>query len=95
MPADERIKKFIHTLQPLIFTPLLGRYYTDIINLLDKARNIQDMKKNIVVNFSKQEKFGISRSNWVARGSTRGFAGSAGLARPAAGSTDAKRLCGS
>ena len=89
-PADERIEKFIRTLRPLISAPLLGRRYTDIKDLLDEARNIEDMKKDIVVNFPKQEKFGTSRSNRGVRGLTGGSAGSAGSAGPAAGSTDAK-----
>ena len=63
MPADKHIEKFICTLRPLISTPLLSHYYTDIKDLLDKARNIEDIKKDIVVNFPKQEKFGTSRLN--------------------------------
>ena len=47
----------------MISASLLGRCYTDIKDLLDEARNIEDMKKDIVVNFPKQEKFGTSRSN--------------------------------
>ena len=88
---DKRIKKFIRTLQLLISAPLLGRYYIDIKNLLDKARNIKDMKKDIIVNFPKQEKFGILRLNQGARELTGGSAGSTGLAKPAARSTDIKK----
>ena len=91
MPADKHIEKFIRTLQPLIFASLLSRRYTDIKNLLDKARNIKDMKKDIVVNFLKQEKFGISRSNQRVRELTEESAESAGLAKPATESTDAKK----
>ena len=43
-----------------------------------------------MVNFSKQEKFGISKSNQGVKGSAEGSTGSAGLAKPAAGSTNAK-----
>ena len=42
-------------------------YYTNIKILLDTAKNIEDMKKDIVVNFSKQEKFAISKSNKKSR----------------------------
>ena len=90
MLADKCIEKFIHTLQLLISVPLLGCCYTDIKDLLDKARNIEDMKKDIVVNFPKQEKFSTSRSNRGVRGLTREFARSAGLAGPAARFTNTK-----
>ena len=63
MSADEHIQKFICILQSLISAPLLGHCYTDIKDLLDKVKNIKDMKKDIVVNFLKQEKFGILKSN--------------------------------
>ena len=43
------------------------------------------MKKDIVVNFPKQEKFDTLRSNQGARRLTRGFA------KPAAGSTNTKK----
>ena len=49
------------------------------------------MKKNIVVNFSKQEKFDTSRSNRGVRRLTGGSIGSAGLARPAAEFINVKR----
>ena len=38
MLADEYIEKFICTLQLLIAAPLLGYYYINIKDLLDKAR---------------------------------------------------------
>ena len=55
MLADEYIEKFIHILQLLISIPVLDCRYTNIMDLLDKVRNTKDMKKDIVVNFSKQE----------------------------------------
>ena len=73
---------------PIASTP--SHCYTDIKDLLDKARNIEDIKNNIVVNFPKQEKFGISRLNQGVRKSTKRSAGSAGLAGLAVGSTNAK-----
>ena len=91
MPTDERIKKFICTLQLLISAPLLGRRYTDIKNLLDKARNIENIKKDIVVNFLKQKKFGTSRLNQRPRELTKRSVESAKLARPTAKSTDTKK----
>ena len=56
MPTNKRIKKFICILWPLILNSLLGRKYTDINILLDKAKSIKEIKKNIIGNFSKQEK---------------------------------------
>ena len=43
--ADKCIEKFICTLRPLISAPLLSYCYTDIKDLLDKARNIEDIKR--------------------------------------------------
>ena len=54
--ADKRIEKFICILWPLISNPLLGHKYTDIKILLDKARSIEKIKKDIINNFPKQEK---------------------------------------
>ena len=91
MSADKCIKKFICTLWPLISAPLFDCLYTNINNLLDKARNIKDMKKDIVINFPKQEKFSISKSNQRLRGSTKGSTGPEELAKSATRSTDAKK----
>ena len=55
-PKDEKIKKFICILRLLISNPLFGGKYTDIKILLDKAKNIEKIKKNIIGNFLKQEK---------------------------------------
>ena len=75
----------------MIFAPLLDCRYTDIKDLLDEARNIEDIKKDIMVKFPKQEKFDTLRSNQEARGLTRRSAGFAGSTRPATGSTDVKK----
>ena len=91
MPADKHIEKFIRTLQPLFSVPLFDRCYTNIKDLLDKARNIEDMKKDIVVNFLKQEKFGTLKSNQGAKKLTKRSAGFAKLTKLAVESTDAKR----
>ena len=81
---DKHIKKFIHTLQLLISAPLFGCYYADIKDLLDEARNIEDMIKDIVVNIPKQKKFAILKLN-------RGLKRSAELARSATRSTNTKK----
>ena len=49
------------------------------------------MKKNIVINFPKQEKFAILRLNQKPRGLARKSAKSAGLAKSATRSTNTKR----
>ena len=83
-PMNEYIEKFIYTLQPLISALLLGHRYTDIKDLLDKTRNIEDMKKDIVVNFPKLERFTTLKSNQGSKKSikesAKGFAGSVGSA---------------
>ena len=92
MPANKCIKKFIRTLKLLIFASLLGCCYTNIKNLLDKAKNIKDIKKNIVVNFSKQKRFTTLRSKQRPRRLAEKFAEtSAGLAKPIAISIDTKK----
>ena len=91
MLIDEYIKKFICILWLLISVPLFGHYYIDIKNLLNKARNIEDMKKDIVVNFPKQERFTILRSNQRPKRLAKRFAGltkPAELIKPAARSTN-------
>ena len=74
IPVDERIEKFICILQSLISTPLFGCRYTDIKDLLNKARNIKNMKKNIVINFPKQKRFDTSRLHQWPRWLIREFA---------------------
>ena len=92
--ADKLIKKFIHILQLLIFVSLLGRHYTNIKNLLNKARNIEDMKKNTVVNFSKQKRFTILKLNQRPKKLVkRSIKESARLIGSAAESTNTKKLC--
>ena len=51
--ADKKIEKFICILSLLISNPLLGRKYTDIKILLDKAKSIEEIKKDINGNFPK------------------------------------------
>ena len=76
----------------MISALLFGCHYTDIKELLDKLRNIRDIKKNIVINFPKQKKFAILKSNQrpkrSIKGSERGFAR---LAKFVAGSTNIKK----
>ena len=92
MPADEHIEKFIYILQPLISIPLLGHCYTDIKDLLDKAINIEDMKKDIIINFSKQKRFTTLKSTQRPRKSTKRSAKrSAGLVKFVAGLTNTKK----
>ena len=88
MLANKYIEKFIHILESLIFAPQLGCCYIDIKDLLDKAKNIKDMKKDIIVNFPKQEKFVILRSNQRSKRLTKR---SARLVKLAARSTDTKK----
>ena len=45
----------------MISNSLLGCKYTDIKILLEKARSIEEIKKDIIDNFSKQEKFFTSK----------------------------------
>ena len=52
-PVDKKIEKFICTLRLLISNPLLGRKYMDIKILLDKARSIEKIKRDIIGNFPK------------------------------------------
>ena len=72
--------------------------YINIKDLLNKARNIKDIKKNIVINFPKQEKFSTSRLNQRPRRLARklaeltGLAGLAGLAKSAAEFIDTKKI---
>ena len=49
------------------------------------------MKKDIIVNFPKQENFGILRSKQRPRELTKKFIKSAKLAKPTAKSTDTKK----
>lgn len=57
------INDFIRILQSLIFGLLFGRRYTNIKKLLKKAKNIRNIRKNIISNFLKQEKFAILKFN--------------------------------
>ena len=54
-PAEKKIEKFIYILWPFISNLLLSCKYIDIKILLDKARSIEKIKKDIIGNFSKQE----------------------------------------
>ena len=80
-PADERIEKFICTLRQLISNLLLGRKYTNIKILLDKAKSIEEIKKNIIDNFPKQKKPFTSKFN--SQGSSKKFGTGSGSATPA------------
>ena len=92
IPADRHIEKLICILQVLISVPLLGCHYTNIKDLLDQTRNIKDMKKDIIVNFLKQERFATSRLNWEPRRLARkSVKKSAGSVKSAAKSTDMKK----
>ena len=91
MPKDEYIEKFIHILQLLIFVLLFGCCYTNIKNLLDKARNIEDMKKDIMVNFPSQEKFDTLKLNQGSKKSAKESAGFAKSAKLATRSTDTQK----
>ena len=68
MLVDKFIKKFICILQLLILAPLSDYHYTDIKNLLDKARNIKNIKKNIMIDFLKQKKLIILNFNQGSEG---------------------------
>lgn len=79
-PMDERITKFRRTMTPSISTPLLGRRYTHINNLVNDARTIQNEQKEISNNFPRQGKESSAKSaqNANYRGSAGASGGSAG-----------------
>ena len=52
---DERIIKFTRLLKPGIFTPLLGRKFTSIRAVLDKAQDIKNAWKEITYTFPRQD----------------------------------------
>ena len=81
MSADERIEKFIHILRPLISNLLLGHKYMGIKMLLDKAKSIEEIKKDIIDNFPKQEKLFILK--FSSQGSSKKFGTGLESATPA------------
>ena len=87
-PADEKIEKFIYILWPLILNPLLDCKYTNIKILLDKTKNIEEIKKDIISNFSKQEK--LFTSKFSSQGSSKGFGIKSGSAISVGGSATTK-----
>ena len=52
-PKDQQIEKFKLTLKPSISAPLLALKHTNLRDLLESARLIEDQKKEISNNFSK------------------------------------------
>lgn len=92
-PAGERMNKLLQTMKPSISQSLLGHKYASISDLLDAARNIEDVKRDISSNFPRQDRNPPSKTsrNWNNSGTSGSVRASTGGDTVAASDTNSMR----